>query len=113
MTAREKWRGLVRRWKESGLTCDGFAAQAGINAGTLSYWKWRLGKEATPAKRSPRRAEAPVFVEVTPTAGWTPRTSERIELVVNDDIVVRVPEHFDDESLRRVLGVLRKSGGKS
>jgi hypothetical protein len=112
MTAREKWRGLVRRWKESGLTCDEFAARAGINAGTLSYWKWRLGKEDGP-KRATRKSEAPVFVEVTPTAGWSPQTSGRIELVVNDDIVVRVPAHFDDESLRRVLGVLRKSGGKS
>lgn len=111
MSAREKWRGLVRRWRDSGLTRDEFAARAGVNARTLSYWKWRLEKNEG-LKRT-AKSDAPMFVEVTPAAGWPSREQERIELVVSGDVVVRVPTHFDDESLRRVLGVLRKSGGES
>lgn len=67
-----------------------FAEQAGINAGRLSYWKWRLSKDGG-TKRTVKRSEAPTFIEVTPKLEVTPQTAERIELVVKDDVVVRVP----------------------
>jgi hypothetical protein len=112
MTAREKWRAHVRRWKESGLTRDQFAAQAGLNGGTLAYWQWRLQKEGAP-KRTTKKSSAPKFIELSPIPGWSPEPSERIELVLTDGVVVRVPTSFDDETLRRVLGVLQKTGGKA
>jgi hypothetical protein len=112
MTAREKWRAHVRRWKESGLTRDQFAALAGLNGGTLAYWQWRLHKEGA-SKRAPKKSAPPKFIELTPMAGWSPETPERIELVLTDGVVVRVPASFDDETLRRVLGVLHKTGGNT
>ena len=112
MTARDKWRAHVRRWKESGLTRDEFAAQAGLNGGTLAYWKWRLDKEGAP-KRTAKKSAAPKFIELPPMTGWSPEYAERIELVLTDGVVVRVPTSFDDESLRRVLGVLHRNGGRA
>jgi hypothetical protein len=37
--------GLLKRWTESGLKAAEFARREGVNAGTLSYWKWRLRRE--------------------------------------------------------------------
>ena len=34
----------IRRWQESNLTAKEFAAELGINARTLTYWKWKLGR---------------------------------------------------------------------
>jgi hypothetical protein len=42
-STREEWAKRVRRWKQSGLAAREFEAWTGINARTLSYWKWRLG----------------------------------------------------------------------
>ena len=61
---RNRWAGLVRRWRHSGETARTFAASAGVNAGTLAYWAWRLKRDGTGAgepvpRRRPRRASAP------------------------------------------------------
>ena len=42
----EEWQKRVERWRESGLTADQYAGEAGINAGTLKYWRYRLNKLA-------------------------------------------------------------------
>jgi hypothetical protein len=113
-TSREVWAKRVQRWQESDLTAAEFAAEIGINARTLSYWKWRLGKEARETsrrskrrQRSTRRGERGAstrakFVEVT---GVGPN-AERIELVVDAGVVVRVPDGFEAETLRRVLATM-------
>ncbi len=87
-TSRSEWAKRVQRWAESGLTAKEFAAETGLKASTLSFWKWRLGSEQraqvaapemTSAKRGRRgtagraRPSVPTFVEVTP-ASTTPRT---------------------------------------
>jgi hypothetical protein len=46
-TGREEWRKRIERWSDSGRSAEQFAAELGINAGTLKYWKYRLGKEST------------------------------------------------------------------
>jgi transposase-like protein len=51
---REVWEPRVRRLRESGLTVAEFAAELGVNPKTLTYWKWRLGKEASAGR--PRRS---------------------------------------------------------
>jgi hypothetical protein len=75
------WAKRVERWRESGLRASEFAAELGVNAGTLAHWKYRLAAEA--------RAEAPrsmaaeqhrvSFVEVKADAepgGREPRAGE-------------------------------------
>ena len=116
-SSREEWAKRVERWQDSDLTAAEFAAELGINPRTLSYWKWRLGKEArggtaVPSKprrkRTERRAPKPkpTFVEVSsPSAfGWP--TAERIEVVVDQRLVVRVPDAFEPRTLRLVVSAL-------
>jgi hypothetical protein len=35
----------VRRWKASGLTAEAFAVREGIAPTTLSWWRWRFGRD--------------------------------------------------------------------
>ena len=56
-----EWAKRVERWKDSGLTTKEFAAEMGLKASTLTYWKWKLGnderdKGADSASRTSRRA---------------------------------------------------------
>jgi hypothetical protein len=100
----------VRAWKASGLSCAQFAGRAGIHAGTLSWWRWKLAAEqsgrAAPG-RERRRAQAPVsFVELAPEPNRAPEPKgEPIELAIGG-VTLRVPARFEAQTLARVLDVL-------
>jgi hypothetical protein len=112
-TSREEWAKRVERWKESGLTAPEFAAEVGINARSLSWWKWRLArrgaKQGSARRPSSRRARASAvpspltFLEMTP-----PMRSEALEVVLPTSIRIRVPSDFDAAALGRLLGVLEQ-----
>lgn len=38
----ERWQGHVTAWAASGRTCKEYAAKAGINPRTLTWWKSKL-----------------------------------------------------------------------
>ncbi len=97
--ARATWAKRVERWRASRLSAGQFAAEIGVNARTLTYWKWKLGRPES------RRAE---FVEVTPTSAAPPcaTPSEQLEVVLGGGVVIRVPERFDADELRRVVAAL-------
>lgn len=81
-----------------------FSAEIGVNARTLTYWKWKLGRPERSAES--RKAE---FVEVAPSEiAGAPMVapSERLEVVLGDGVVIRVPERFDADALRRVVAAL-------
>jgi transposase-like protein len=102
---RAKWAELVKRWAESGLTRSEFARREGLNAGTLSYWKWRLRREGRRGLVRRGSGRAPAFVEVVATL---PTVADRIEVVVDGKLVVRVPDGFDEVTLRRLLTMVRE-----
>lgn len=106
MSTKETWAKRVRRQESSGRTVKEFAAEIGVNANTLSHWKWKLGREAG-SKGAGHGEASSTFVEVTSMAAssWW-HDGERIELVVDDRHLVRVPDGFDAETLRRVLEVV-------
>lgn len=60
---RSEWRELCAAREASGLTARAFAEQAGVNWNTLSWWGWRLRREARLDG-----APAPGFVEVVAAA---------------------------------------------
>lgn len=119
-TSRAEWQKRVERWGDSGLSAKEYAAQTGLKASTLSYWKWRLGSErrASPADtaehkdarpraskgRSSSGASAPRFVELTPVDA---PSTEPLTLVLPGVITVRVPVGFDEDTLGRVLRVVK------
>lgn len=108
---REIWKRRVERWADSGRTAKQFAAEIGVNAQTLAYWKWRFSSEATPRPRAAAATALPSFVEVVAPllaeeAPSTSAVSQPLELVLPRGLVIRVPPTFDAESLRRVVDVL-------
>lgn len=83
-------------WAKSGLTCKAYAARAGINPRTLTWWKSRLGEVGPPTS----------FVEVTSqVAAMTGPESGVVELLVGR-VVVRLRGQVDPDALVRVLDVL-------
>jgi hypothetical protein len=105
--SREEWLERVRAWTASGLSGAEFVRRRGLNAQTLSWWRWRLrqdGERLEPVSKG----DAPLaLVEVTPALhGVWPRVeADRIELEVSG-VQVRVPDGFEAATLARVLEVL-------
>ena len=110
-STREEWAKRVRRWQRSGLTAREFAAQTGIKASTLTYWKWRLGKEGHLEPVDLRRSSDTAsleFVELeTVTVGTAATTG--IEVHVGR-YVVRLGPGVDAATLGQVLDVLEQRG---
>jgi hypothetical protein len=67
---RAYWQRQVEAHRRSGLTQADFCAQKGLRKGTLSFWKWKLAREARSAPRPdaprPRRTR---MRPVNPTRG--------------------------------------------
>jgi transposase-like protein len=113
--SRDTWAKRVERWKDSGLPLREFAGEVGVNPSTLSYWKWRLSREA-PKSAAPRKAALkkaaslavrPLsFVELTKQAPSRLVEPFEVELVSGER--VRVPSGFDAEALARLLRVLER-----
>jgi hypothetical protein len=124
--SREVWEKRVARWRESGLSAREFAAEVGINAGTLGWWSSRIrqgepGEAATgPHRRRKERTErtAPAaattppvkWVEVVRVEGHTVRDGAAAPIPVFELVVagrtIRVPTGFDADSLRRLIAVV-------
>ncbi len=41
-----EWARLVRKWQRSGKTARAFGDERGVNANTLTWWKWQLGRSS-------------------------------------------------------------------
>lgn len=105
-TGRARWTERVEQWRQSGLTARAFAAQAGLNAGTLCYWKWRLSREAkqqaAPRARRKRSASRTKLVELSPVSLVT----EQVEIELANGCRLRVPASLDDRALTRLIEVV-------
>ena len=103
----DEWRKRVDRWRESGLTAKEFAAEMGINAGTLQFWKYKLKQRGEPAsRRRSRSATAAIvssIVEVRPT---TVSMETRFEIELGNGRRLRVPAVFEPGALKALLAVL-------
>ena len=107
-TSAEEWQKRIERWRDSGLTADQFAAETGINAGTLRFWGYKLNKAkretvgiAAPPKK--RRRAVRSFVEVRTTT-----SDSSYELDLGNGRRLRVPSGFESEALERLLELLER-----
>ena len=101
MTRRTKtqWQEHVARWKSSGLSLNDYAATAGLNAITIRSWARKFESDPlTTAGGQPRLVE--VRAPVVMPAG------ERLEVVLCNGVVVRVPTVFDAGALRQVIALV-------
>ena len=94
-----QWREHVARWKSSGLSLKEYAATAGLNGITMRTWARKFESEAS--SMSNGRAG---FVEVR-APGVSP-VNERLELVLRNGVVVRVPTAFDAGALRQLIALV-------
>jgi transposase-like protein len=98
-TTEAKWRAIIGEQERSGMTVREFAARRGLASGTLFWWRSRLRRKRRPADA------ALVPVEVLDSAADGSRS---IELLIREDVLLRLPHDFHEADLRRVLGVLGK-----
>jgi transposase-like protein len=109
-TDRAEWQKRIERWRDSGLSADQFAAELGINAGTLRYWKYHLGKEArgvSASARKPERVKASDLVEM-PAPVAAVAGPAVFELELGAERKLRIPPQFDAAALERLLAVLER-----
>src|SRR5690606_19532632 len=112
---RETWAKRVERWKDSGLTAAEYAAETGINAHSLSWWRWKLGGAASPVTpRARRRARtAPPTAAAVPPLTFVevaaPPPAQPLEVVLAAGRTVRVPVGFDAPTFERLLVILERT----
>jgi hypothetical protein len=94
----EHARGVVARWRASGKSATGFAAEQGITATRLSYWAKQI-----------EQVKAPEFVAVSvPESHVTPsRAAIEIEL---GGLTLRVYESVDELYVARLIAALQARG---
>ncbi len=116
-TARQ-WFQLVARWKRSGLSAREFGAKARVDYRSLHWWSWALGKRAAQKSELTTVLEAPpAFLPVHITQHDEPSQQpcdgkgEPIEIVVDGRLALRVGAGFDEDTLRRVLDLVRQARG--
>ena len=66
--ATQRWAVHVQRWRESGLTQAAYCQQHDLNRHTLTYWCWRLRREAETAREVPQATPALLPIRVCETA---------------------------------------------
>lgn len=123
LEVRETWAKRVERWGDSGLTAKAFGDEIGVNAAALMQWKYKLKKEnlvtAKPQGASARAVSLsrPVIAArdelLKAKAHRTHRDASvethhaRLELVIGTS-TLRIPNDFDDATLRRALAIVRE-----
>jgi hypothetical protein len=94
--------------QDSGLSAKEFAAELGINAGSLQVWRYKLKRGETPARRPvPKGASQAILsslVEVRAPVGAG--VDQRFEIELTNGRRVRVSAGFDVASLRALLAVM-------
>jgi hypothetical protein len=103
---RDEWQQRVDRWKESGLTAKEFAAEMGLNAGTLQFWKYKLKKrDVRSSRRRSQKAPALVssLIEVRPVSG---PAEARFEIELGNGRRLHVPAVFEPAAVKALLAIL-------
>ena len=85
---------LLKERERGGLTYRELSERSGVPAHTLSWWSWKLRREAE---------DSPAFVEVEVADMGT---SSAFEVEAPSGHVLRIPSDFDSTALRRLLQVL-------
>jgi hypothetical protein len=109
---RAEWSKRVERWQESGLTAKEFAAELDVSPNSLTFWKWKLGRERRAPKADATSTVKPndvttlQFLQLVPAQADAPNSPVSLEVVIRRELVVRVPRGFDEETLTRVVRAL-------
>lgn len=105
---RDEWRRRIERWKDSGLTAKEFAAEKGINAGTLQFWRSRLKRDERPTRRAAAKVtSAAILSSLVEVRGATSAMGDqRFEVELRNGLRVRVTADFQPEALKKLLALV-------
>lgn len=104
--SRDEWAKRVERWRDSGMSAEQFAAELGINAGTLKFWKYKLSLPAG-EKRLRKETRKPLPLVELRTVPVVQAAA--FDLEVRGGRRVHVPAGFDADALKRLLAVLESA----
>jgi len=109
--AGDRWARLVKRWRRSGQSAREFAQNAGVNAGTLAYWAWRLNRQRARADGGKVKGRSRTVRAGAQERSFVELVVDRHEgsgflLELGDGRRLRIPSAFDGDALRRLLAVL-------
>lgn len=119
-------RALLDELALSGETLHDFSVAHGFNSQRLSWWKSKFAGKHPPcaaqrsSARSKRVVATPRFVPVVvaepsatrtvaPTAAIVPAGRAAYELALGDAFTLRIPHDFHEDSLARIVRVLRET----
>jgi transposase-like protein len=104
---RDEWQKRVERWSDSGLSAEQFAAETGINAGTLQFWKYKLRKQRGESpRRSRRNVPAPIVSSLIEVGPVSVAADSRFEIELNNGRRLRLPATFDPDAVKALVAVL-------
>ena len=107
---RDEWRTRVERWCDSGLSARQFAAETGINAGTLQYWKYKLRKLNDAVPRGQRRsAPRPIVSSLIEVRPLSVGGDSRFEIELNNGRRLRLPAVFEPDAVKALVAVLESA----
>ena len=117
----KKWRRLLRRWRQSGLSGRDFCAAERVSEPSFYFWRREIARRdqhkgaqrkrpsgrigTWPRQRQSAGAKSPAFLELAIAAGGA--ASPAIEVVVGER-VLRVRPGVDVELLRQLLRLLEE-----
>ena len=114
---REHWQALLEAQRRSGLSLAAFCRRRGVRNGTLSFWKWKLAREAEAgAGRGAPASFVPIQLAVAsrprePGATATPLAAGgELEIALVDGQLVRVRGRVDPAWLAAVLRAVEARG---
>jgi transposase len=96
----ERWRQVIEGHRRSGLSIRAYCRRRGVSEPSFYFWRRELGSRVQ-AKRTRSACFAPVRVV-------TPMPQGLIEVVLPDDITVRVSAGADETTLAAVMQALRR-----
>jgi hypothetical protein len=114
---REHWRALLEAQRRSRLSLAEFCRRRGLRTGTLSFWKWKLAREA---EVGPGRGATASFVPIqiaAPPRSREPRAPAaplaeggELEIALADGRLVRVRGRVDPPWLAAVVRAVEGRG---
>ena|ERR1041384_7012351 len=110
-SSRTEWRKRVARWRDSGLSADEFAAEIGVNAGTLRQWKYTLNREERERVGRKVVVDAASFVEVQTAQRTTGGEGggSMFQLELGRERRLHIGSDFDAGALERLLSLLERA----
>lgn len=86
---RKYWEEQYAAYSESGQTCREFCSERGLSYASLKSWITKI-----------RKTDKPKFIEMPTLKG-----SEDLRIVLSRGMEIKVPDGFNEESLKRLLFV--------